>query len=58
MTREELAREEYELALIKAQVSLVVKQSRTEFWKVGIAAVVGGAVVGGLIVQIVNVIGA
>ena len=57
MTTEDAIREEDELQLIKSQVSLAVKQSRTEFWKVGIAAIVGGAVLGGLVVQILNMLG-
>ena len=57
MTKEEAIREEYELQMVKAQVSLVLKQSRTEFWKVGIAAIVAGAVIGGFIVQVINAIG-
>ena len=43
-------KEAYELELIRAQTSLAIKQSATEFWKVGIAAVAGGAVMGGLFV--------
>lgn len=39
----------YQLELVKAQTALALKQSKTEFWKVGIAAVAAGAVLGGFI---------
>lgn len=54
MTDEERAREAWELALIKAQVSLAVKQTKTEVWKVVIGAAAAGAVVGGLLVEMIR----
>ncbi|MGR3486092.1 MAG: hypothetical protein ACU0BF_12155 [Paracoccaceae bacterium] len=57
MTREDAIRDEYELQLVNARVPFVLEQSRTEFWQVGIAAVVGGAVMGGFVVQILNAMG-
>lgn len=47
-------KEQYELELIRAQTSLVIKQSKTEFWKVGIALVVAGAILGGFLVGLGN----
>ncbi len=44
-------KETYELELIKAQTSLAIKQSKTEFWKIGLACVLAGAAIGGLLVQ-------
>lgn len=43
--------EQFQLELIKAQTALALKQAQTEFWKVGIAAVASGAVLGGLLVN-------
>ena len=43
--------EDYELELIKAQTALALKQAKTEFWKVGIALIAAGAVIGGVLVQ-------
>ncbi|MEM9050284.1 MAG: hypothetical protein AAGC92_16390 [Pseudomonadota bacterium] len=43
-------KEAYELELIKAQTALALKQSQTEFWKVGIALIAAGALVGGFVV--------
>ncbi len=58
MSATERQRDDLEIEQIIADIKLKNRQTGTEFWKVGIAAVVGGAVLGGLIVQIVNVIGA
>jgi hypothetical protein len=42
----------YEIELIKAQTALALKQAQTEFWKIGIACLVAGAAVGGVIAQV------
>lgn len=44
-------KEAYAFELIKAQTALALKQAQTEFWKVGIAAVAAGAVLGGFVVS-------
>ena len=40
-----------EIELIKAQTALALKQSQTEFWKIGLACLVAGAAIGGVLVQ-------
>lgn len=44
----------YEIELIKAQTALALKQAQTEFWKIGIALVVAGAAIGGVLVGVVT----
>lgn len=44
----------YEIELIRAQTSLALKHAQTEFWKVGVACIVAGAALGGVIVQLFN----
>ncbi|MEM6438568.1 MAG: hypothetical protein AAF763_02565 [Pseudomonadota bacterium] len=46
-----VAKENCEIELIKAQTASALKQAQTEFWKVGVAMAVAGAVVGGFIVS-------
>ena len=41
----------YEIELIKAQTALALKQSQTEFWKIGVPILVAGAAIGGVAVQ-------
>ena len=57
MSASERQRDDLEIEQIIADIKVKNRQTGTEFWKVGIAAVVGGAVVGGLLVQIVNLMG-
>ncbi|MGR3594580.1 MAG: hypothetical protein ACU0B9_20090 [Limimaricola soesokkakensis] len=45
-------RREYEL--VKAQVSHMLKHSKTEFWKVGVVTLTVGAIAGGLIVKLIG----
>ena len=45
------AKELHELELVKAQTALALKQAQTEFWKVGIAFLIAGAAIGGVLVR-------
>ncbi|MCZ4262917.1 hypothetical protein O4G76_18980 [Limimaricola sp. G21655-S1] len=45
-------RQEYEL--VKAQVSLMLKHSKTEFWKVGVVTLAAGAIAGSLFVKLIG----
>lgn len=42
----------YQLELVKAQTALALKQAKTAFWKVGIAAMAAGAVIGGFLASV------
>lgn len=44
-------KEDFELELVKAQTALALKQAQTEFWKVGIAFLIAGAALGGVLVR-------
>lgn len=43
-------------ALAVSQTQLTARQSQTEFWKIGVAAVLAGAVFGGFVVQVLNMV--
>lgn len=47
-------KEIYGIELIRAQTSLALKQSQTEFWKIGVALLLAGAALGGVLVQLAN----
>ena len=47
-------KEIYEIELIRAQTSLALKQAQTEFWKIGIACLLAGAALGGVIAQLIS----
>ena len=44
--------EKKQMQALDAQIALQLKQAQTEFWKVGIAVAIAGAVVRGLLVQV------
>lgn len=54
MTDEERQRWSLELEAVKTQTALQFKQAKTEFWKIGIAALVAGAIFGGFVVSLVD----
>ena len=43
-----------EIALTRAQIKLTSRQAQTEFWKIGVACVIAGAAVGGILVQLLH----
>jgi hypothetical protein len=49
-------RDDFELELIRAQIALQLRQTQTEFWKIGVACVAAGAgaVVGGVLIQVLQ----
>lgn len=54
MTDEERARWYKEMQALDDQISLQLKQAKTEFWKVGIALLAAGGLVGGTIVGLLT----
>lgn len=54
MTNLEMKKLEADLELTRAQTSLALKQSQTEFWKIGVALIIAGAAFGGVLVQIAS----
>jgi hypothetical protein len=57
LVHEREIRRDMEYEQLLADIRLKNRQTTTEFWKVGIALIVAGAVSGGLIVQVLNMIG-
>lgn len=43
--------EKKQMQALDAQIALQLKQAQTEFWKIGVALVIAGVAVGGLLVN-------